>query len=125
MAFNEEKCQFGKEQIEFFANAFTKDGLKPSPHKVKAIKECSPPESKEAVRSFLGMDGYLDNYISNYAAIAAPLYQLTRKEEEEEENAFRKIQDTISNDKTMAFFDPSRPIIPRTEASYNQGLSAA
>ena len=25
----------------------------------------------------------------------------------------------------MAFFDPSRPIIPRTEASYNQGLSAA
>ena len=75
-----EKCQFGKEQIEFFANAFTKDGLKPSPHKVKAIKECSPPESKEAVRSFLGMDGYLDNYISNYAAIAAPLYQLTRKD---------------------------------------------
>ena len=45
--------------------------------------------------------------------------------EKEEENAFRKIQDTISNDKTMAFFDPSRPIIPRTEASYNQGLSAA
>ena len=44
--------------------------------------------------------------------------------EKEEENAFRKIQDTISNDKTMAFFDPSRPIIPRTEASYNQGLSA-
>ena len=79
VTFNEEKCQFGKEQIEFFANVYTKDGLKPSPDKVKAIKECSPPESKEAVRSFLGMAGYLDNYISNYAAIAAPLYQLTGK----------------------------------------------
>ena len=129
VTFNEEKRQFGKEQIEFFANVFTKDGLKPSPDKVKAIKECSPPESKEAVRSFLGMDGYLDNYISNYAAIAAPLYQLTQKDtkfkwEKEEEKEFRKIQDTTSNDKTMAFFDPSRPIIPRTEASYHQGLSA-
>ena len=76
------------------------------------------------------MAGYLDNYISNYAAIAAPLYQLTRKDakfkwQKEEEKAFRKIQDSISNDKTMAFFDPSRPIILHTEASYNQGLSAA
>ena len=76
------------------------------------------------------MAGYLDNYISNYAAIAAPLYQLTGKDtkfkwEKEEERAFRKIQDTISNDKTMAFVDQSRPIIPRTEASYNQGLSAS
>ena len=72
---------------------------------------------------------YLDNYISNYVAIAAPLYQLTRKDAkfkwEKEEKAFRKIQDSISNDKTMAFFDPSRPITLHTEASYNQGLSAA
>ena len=31
VTFNKEKCQFGKEQIEFFAHVFTKDGLKPSP----------------------------------------------------------------------------------------------
>ena len=77
------------------------------------------------------MADHLENYISNYAAIAAPLYQLTRKDtkfkwEKEEEKVFRKIQDSISNDKTVAFFDPSRPIILRTEASYtNQGLLAA
>ena len=76
------------------------------------------------------MAGYLNNYISNYAAIAAPLYQLTRKDtkfnwEKEEEKSFRKIQDSISNDKTMVFFKPSRSIILRTEASFNQGLSAA
>ena len=80
ITFNREKCQFGKEQIEFFGHVFTKDGLKPSPDKVRAIKECGVPENKEAVRSFLGMAGYLDNFIKNYATIAAPLYQLTRKE---------------------------------------------
>ena len=129
ITFNQEKCQFGKDQIEFFGHVFTKDGLKPSPGKVRAIKECGVPESKEAVRSFLGMAGYLDSFINNYAAIAAPLYQLTRKETKfhwgkEEDEAF-KIQDSISNEKTMAFFDPSRPIILRTETSFNEGLSAA
>ena len=56
------------------------DMFSPSPDKVRAIKECGMPENKEAVRSFLGMAGYLDNFIQNYAAIATPLYQLTRKE---------------------------------------------
>ena len=130
ITFNREKCQFGMEQIEFFGHVFSKDGLKPSPDKVRAVKECGMPENKEAVRSFLGMAGYLDNFIENYAAIAAPLYQLTRKETKfawgkQEKEAFRRIQDNISSEKTMAFFDPRKPIILRTEASFNEGLSAA
>ena len=130
ITFNREKCQFGMEQIEFFGHVLSKDGLKPSPDKVRAVKECGMPENKEAVRSFLGMAGYLDNFIENYAAIAAPLYQLTRKETKfawgkQEKEAFRRIQDNISSEKTMAFFDPRKPIILRTEASFNEGLSAA
>jgi len=68
------------EQIKFFGHVFTKDGLKPSPDNARAVKECGVPENKDAVQSFLGMAGYLDNFIKNYAAITAPLYQLTRKE---------------------------------------------
>ena len=59
------------EQIEFFGHVFTKDGLNPSPDKVRAVKECEVPENKEAVQSFLGTVGYLDSFIKNYAAIAA------------------------------------------------------
>ena len=55
ITFNREKCQFKREKIEFFGHIFTKVGLKPSPDKVKAIKECGVPESKEAVCSFLKM----------------------------------------------------------------------
>ena len=130
ITFNKEKCQFEKEEIEFFGHIFTKDGLKPSPDKVRAVKECGRPESKEAVRSFLGMAGYLNRFIDNYATIAAPLYHLTRRETrfkwgETEEKAFRQIQDSISDSQTMAYFDPNKPIILRTEASFNEGLSAA
>ncbi|KAL9972424.1 hypothetical protein ACROYT_G018723 [Oculina patagonica] len=58
ITFNRERCEFGKDQIEFFGHVFTKDGLKPSPDRVRAIHECGMPENKEAVRSFLGMAGY-------------------------------------------------------------------
>ena len=134
ITFNEEKCQFGVEQIEFFGHVFTKDGLKPSPDKVRAVKECGVPENKEAVRSFLGMAGYLDNFIQNYAAIAAPLYHLTSKETKfhwgkQQEEAFRKIQDTISREKTMAFFDPSKdyqqPCSKRQTEASNRYTSSA
>ena len=66
ITFNKDKCEFEKEEIEFFGHVFTKDGLKPSPDKVKALKECGTPKSKEEVRSFLGMAGYLDNFIQGF-----------------------------------------------------------
>ena len=54
-----EKCEFGKSTIEFHGHVFTKDGLKPSPNKVKIVRECSPPKSKEELVSFLQMMAYL------------------------------------------------------------------
>ena len=48
ITFNREKCQFGMEQIEFFGHVFNKDGLKPSPDKVRAVKDCGVPENKES-----------------------------------------------------------------------------
>ena len=56
--FNREKGQFGKEEIEFLGHVFTKDGLKRSPDKVNAVKECGVPENKEAVQSFFGVAGH-------------------------------------------------------------------
>ena len=39
-----------------------------------------PSRKQRSCLKFLGMAGDLDNYISNYAAIAAPLHQLTQKD---------------------------------------------
>jgi len=128
ITFNCEKCQFGMEQIEFFGHVFTKDGLKPSPDKVRAVKEYVRAKKQHDVS--WEWHATWTTSSKNYAAIAAPLYQLTRKEAKfhwgkQEEEAFRKIQDTISSEKTMTFFDPSKPIILHTEASFNEDLSAA
>jgi hypothetical protein len=127
--FNKDKCEFGKKQISFFGHIFTHKGLEADPEKIRAVQECGPPASKEEVRSLLGMSGYLSGFIEGYAAMTEPLRRLTHKDSKfnwgrEQEKAFKKIKDAMSNARTMTYFDPRRSIIVRTEASFNEGLSA-
>ena len=42
----------------------------------------------------------------------------------EEETAFNKLKDSITNEKTMIYFNPKQQTFVRTEASYHGGLSA-
>ena len=129
ITFNPEKCQFGIEEIDFYGHRFTKNGLKPNPDKIRAAKEASPPESKEAVGSFLGMTGYLSKFIPRYSSLTAPLRELTHKDTKfkwgtEEQEALEKLKASITSESTMAYLNPSRPIVVRVEASYHEGLSA-
>ena len=129
ITFNREKCEFGVDEIDFYGYRFTKDGLKPTTEKVKAVKDSKRPETKEAVKSFLGMVGYLSKFIDRYSSTTAPLRKLTERKVKfewgpEEEAAFNKLKDSITNEKTMIYFNPKRPIVVRVEASYHDGLSA-
>lgn len=129
VTFSLEKCQFGVSEIDFYGYRFTADGLKPAEEKVRAIKECSAPEDKTAVRSFLGMAGYLSKFIPRYSSLTEPLRKVTHKDKpfkwgKEEQAAFEAIKEAISAETTMMYFDPALPIVVRTEASYHEGLSA-
>lgn len=126
---NREKCQIGRDTLEFYGYKFSKEGLMPTEDKVRAIKECRRPESKSEVRSFLAMTGYLSKFIPRYASLTKPLRDLTLKETqfhwgEAEQGAFQKVKDSISSSDVIAFFNPKLPMMVRTEASYNEGLSA-
>ena len=126
---NKDKCQFGVQEIEFYGYRFTDEGPKPTTGKLKAVKECKPPESREEVRSFLGMIGYLSKFIPSYVVLTAPLRRLTGKEipfswGRDEQAALQKLKDSITSEDTMTFFDLRLPIIVRTEASFHEGLSA-
>ena len=74
------KCEFGRRELEFYGYRFSENGLKPTPDKVRSIKECTEPKSKTEVRSFLGMTGYLAKFIPRYASLTKPLRDLTHRE---------------------------------------------
>ena len=129
ITFNKEKCLFGVSELEFYGYRFSSEGLKPTEDKVKAVKDCKPPQSRDEVKSFLGMIGYLSKFIPRYAVLTAPLRRLTGHDVPfswgpEEDAAFQNLKDSITCDDTMSYFDPRKPIIVRTEASFHEGLSA-
>lgn len=94
---------------------FTKDGLRPTTEKVRAVKECELPASKTEVRSFLGITGYLSKFVPRYASLTADLRELTHKDTsfhwgKTQNDAFEELKEAITDNSTMTFFDPTRPI---------------
>ena len=78
--------------------------MKPKIEKVKAVRDSKRPETKEAVKRFLGMVQYLSKFIDRYSSITAPLRKLTERKLKfewgpEEEAAFNKLKDSITNEK--------------------------
>ena len=100
------------------------DRLQPHPDKVKAIKESSRPETKKQVRSFLGLAGFYRKFIPDFAVIAAPLTDLTRKGfpnkvewGDTQELDFITLIKLLTSEPILKLPDISKPFILRTDAS--------
>ena len=85
---------FQHRKIDFYGYRFTKDGLKPTIEKVEAVRDSNCQETKEAVKSFLGMVGYLSMFIDRYSSIPAPLRTLTERKVNVNGNQKKKLHST-------------------------------
>ena len=56
-------------------------GIRSSPSNLEAIEKMPPPTNAEELRAFLGMIGYLWQFIRSYGITAAPLTYLLRNKE--------------------------------------------
>jgi hypothetical protein len=73
------KCEFAKSELEFVGFTVSADGLKPTPSKVQAVQDWPEPRSVKELRGFLGFCNFYRRFIGDYAAIAAPLTDLTKE----------------------------------------------
>ena len=74
------KCTFTAKEVSYLGHRVTEEGLLPDPALLAAIRDIPPPKTATEVRSFLGLAGYYRRYVKGFAAIAAPLHALTRKD---------------------------------------------
>lgn len=110
---NKEKCVFSKSEVMFYGHIFSANGIKADPKKIDAIKNAPPPQNISEVKSLLGMAQYVSRFIPGYASLTAPLRSLTKqnnpwKWEEEEQQALRQLQDALTGEKVMSYFDPRK-----------------
>ena len=73
------KCQFETAECVYLGHVIGSGKVHPEVAKIQAVKNFEQPTSKTRVRSFLGLTGYYRKFIPDYATLAAPLTDLTRK----------------------------------------------
>ena len=106
----------------------TEEGLLPDPSLLAAIRDIPPPKTATEVSSFLGLAGYYRRYVKGFAAIAAPLHALTRKDvvfhwSEDCQDAFDQLKTRLTTSPITAFPDFSQEFRLYTDAS-TAGLGA-
>jgi len=75
---NMSKLKVRIESVSYVGHLITAGGLKADPEKVKAVLQMPEPDSKEAIRRFLGFVQYLAKFLPMLAEVTEPLRELTK-----------------------------------------------
>ena len=113
-----EKCHFGTQEVKWFGNIYSKEGMSPDPDKVMALKKWDRPKDKTEVKSFLQTVQFCQVFMRpekgrTYSDVTKPLRNLTVKSTrfdwtEECEASFKELKNLLKSDKVMANYDPKR-----------------
>ena len=88
------------------------------------IQDTPVPEEKKQVQSSLGLAGYNKKLLPNYAEVATPLTDLTKKRqpnkvpwEEPQQIAFQKLKDMLRSTQVLQMPNFDKPFIVQADAS--------
>ena len=73
------KCDLFSPSVTFLGHVLSTDGVDTDSEKIAALTQRERPNMVEDVRSFLGLAVYYREQVPNYADLAAPLHELTKK----------------------------------------------
>ncbi|KRX37435.1 Retrovirus-related Pol polyprotein from transposon 17.6, partial [Trichinella murrelli] len=76
-----EKCQLMKKQVIYLRHVTTPAGIKSDPQMTAVVQQWCILRCVREVRQFLGLASYYRLFIKDYARVADPLHELTRKGE--------------------------------------------
>ena len=75
-----QRIMFFKKDLKCLGHIVSKEGVKPLPSKLQAIKKMEPPRNLTELQSFLGLVGYYRRFIPAFANIAQELLELLKKD---------------------------------------------
>lgn len=128
LRFRPDKCRFLANSIQYLGHIVTDEGIAADPLKLRAVEHFPVPTDVNSLRSFLGLTSYFRKFVRGYANLAAPLHEMTKKNElfvmtSERLSAFEELKSKLVSAPLLAHFDCQRDIEIHTDAS-DKGLGA-
>ena len=121
---NPPKCLIGFNEVDFLGHTVGAGYQKPDSEKLTKIQMLRQPNTKKEVQSICGLLNYYRKFVPNYAEIARPLTDLTRKGKPNKvtwtaecEQSFVQLKQIMSSAPVLALPDLSKPFIIRSDAS--------
>lgn len=121
---NLNKSEFGFNEVDYLGHHITPKGISPASKNIAPIINFPAPKTVKETKSFLGMANFYRTFIPEFASIAEPLNNLTRKDvpfewSTECEETFQRIKTAISSQPVLAYFDERKEIRVYTDACKN------
>jgi transposase InsO family protein len=78
LTLNLAKCEFFPLEVEYLGHVIRDGHITAKPSKVSALRQIRTPKTAYDVRRVLGMIGYYQQFVKNYSAILAPIFDLLK-----------------------------------------------
>ena len=124
LAIKPSKCCLGYGSLEFLGHHVGNGQLATNPDLIAKIQSKERPTTKKEVRSFLELTGYYRKFIANYAEIAVPLSDLTKKGQsnkvkwgDAQERSFQTLKSLLVKPPILQLPVPTKQFILRCDAS--------
>lgn len=127
VSINVDKCEFGKNTIDFLGYKVTAEGIRPPQERTDAISTYPKPKTIIELRRFLGMLNFYRDCLPHQADLQHELNKYLhnkRKNDKtpiewtpEAENAFEKCRQSISEATTLAYPSVGNKLVIMTDAS--------
>ena len=118
------KCYIGEKSVGFIGHDVKQNFLATQQDKVVKVLNAPIPKTKTQIRAFLGLVGYYSRFIPNYASIAAPLTDLTKKGlptqiiwNEKANQAYESLKTILCEHPVLRLPNFDKTFILRTDAS--------
>ena len=117
-----EKCEFERLKIEYLGLIISQGQIEMDPVKIEGVAKWPEPKNVTNVQSFLGFTNFYRRFIEDYAKIARPLHDLTKKNivwtwGEREADAFLALKHKVTSAPILTFPDDHKPYKVEADSS--------
>ena len=95
-----DKCEFLRPGVAYLGHIIEKEGVRPDPKKIEAVKKFPIPKNPKNIKQFLGLAGYYKRFSDGFSKIATPLNQLLKNDvkfiwSERQQEAFELLKEKL------------------------------